>query len=281
MANKIDAKQLSENCVLHTISYDAGPDCGPVAGMTLTGGQPAIINGLKVVRFETKKNGQQIALKYENRPDLAKLVEEYEAIEAQKEAEREARWMARRAEEEAIARPLLDAMNRQADELRKQIPAGHVEVKVEKVGDADGDPIYGYTADGVKLSWRDVKIVGCASATYPNALAPFAEVVIASIERSKLEQIRAAQAEKATADAAAREARRKELLETPIPQDALDDYNRYRGDADAAWEAEDETAWARINKWALYIETQYGMHPQKMARKLRETTREQNYGIND
>ncbi len=62
--------------------------------------------------------------------------------------------------------------------------------------------------------------------------------------------------ERAAEEAArpAREARERELAETPIPEAAMNAYNRYHGNSEAAWGAEDETAWALIRRWAPYIE---------------------------
>jgi len=200
---------------------------------------------------------------------------------ADRKAEREAAAEARRAEREAIDRPLLDEMYAKAEELRKQIPEGHVEVTVTKTGDLDGWPILEYEADGVKLRRDEVKMIGSACAVRPGALGAFAEIWIASIDRNKLEEIRTRNQKAAKDKAAAKEARRKELMEAEIPQCAIEDYNRYKGDAEKAWEAQDEGAWAMIEKWAPYIEAQRGMHPAKALKLAKEAVREANYGIND
>ena len=206
MANEIVAKQLTEDCIFHSISYDAGRDCGPVAGMSLTGGKPQTNGTMDVVRFEQKFKGQTICIKYDTRPDLAALVDEYNVIEAAKRAEQDARWATKQAEQDAIDQPLLDAMYAKADKLRSQIPADHVEVKVTKTGDLDGDPILEYTVDGIKLNWQDVSVVGWASAIRPGALGAFASICIASISKDGLEQIKIAQAKEFTAKKAALEA---------------------------------------------------------------------------
>ena len=65
-----------------------------------------------------------------------------------------------------------------------------------------------------------------------------------------------AEAQKAAEESArpAKEAEERELAETPIPEAAMNAYNHYHGNPESAWEAEDETAWALIRKWAPYIE---------------------------
>ena len=206
MANEITAKQLSEDCIFHAISYDAGKDCGPVAGMRLTGGRPQKSNGVDVVRFEQKIKGQTICIKCDTRPDLAALVDEYNTIEAAKAATRKAQWAQKRAEQDAIDQPLLDAMRAKADSLRSQIPADYVEVIVTKIGDLDGDPILEYTVDGIKLNWQEVNIIGWASAIRPGALGAFAEICIASTSKDQLEQIKIARAEEAATKKATLEA---------------------------------------------------------------------------
>jgi len=198
---------------------------------------------------------------------------------AEKEAEREAIIAARRAEQEAIDKPLLDEMYAKAEKLRAQIPEGHVEVTVTKTGDSDGWPILEYEADGVKLRWDEVNMIGSACAVRPGALGAFEEIWIASIDRNRLAEIRARNQKAAEDKAAAKEAYRKELMETKIPQCAIDDYNRYKGDAEKAWKAQDEGAWAMIEKWAPYIEAQRGMHPAKALKLAKEAAREANYGI--
>lgn len=49
------------------------------------------------------------------------------------------------------------------------------------------------------------------------------------------------------------EARLTELKETKIPEMAIKAYKHYKGNAEAAWEDENETAWALIKKWKPYI----------------------------
>lgn len=280
MANEIISGKYG-----HSISYDAGSDCGAVAGMHLTGGVPVVHGGVKYVRFETKFDaklyGQTVQIKYEARPELAALVAEYEAIQAQLKAEREAKWAAKQAGQATIDKPLLEAMWAKVAELRAIIPADHVRVDVKQTGDLDGDPILEYTVDGVKLSWDDVNHIGTASAIRPGALGAFAAEWICSISKAKFEEIKAAQQTATDTKKAAKEARQKELAETPIPAAAVQAYNYYHGDANKAWENEDESAWALIEKWTPYIEVQHGMDIEKMKHMAAEASKEASFGINE
>jgi hypothetical protein len=281
MANEIVKKHIIDEVYNYSISYDADLDCGQIAGMKLTGGIPTEYNGEKCVRFETKFKGQIIQVRYASRPDLAALVDEYNRIQAELAKEREARWAEEKAKQEAIDRPLLEEMERKAAELRAQIPEDHIEVTITKTGDSDGWPILDYEADGVKLSWEDVNMLGSACAIRPGAMGAFAEVWIGSIAKNKLEEIRLNQQKKAAEKQVKREEWARERNETPIPPEALAAYRKYHGDAEKAWENEDETAWAMIRKWTPYIETQYGIDPIKLQKEVSEAVREANYGINE
>jgi hypothetical protein len=275
------AKQLAEDLISYSISFDTDETYGVISNMQLTGGTPAEVNDIKVVRFCDKYKGQAINIRLDTRPDLAALAAEYEQLVTARNAIRTAKHAAEKAAQDAIDNELLDVMNAKAATLIAQIPADHVRVTVKKIGDADGDPILEYAANGVKLGWHDVTIIGWASAIRPGALGSFAEICVASIDREKLEQIRTAQQASTIAKQAAKESREKELQETAIPQYAIDAYNHYHGDADAAWEDENEGDWAMIEKWAPYIEAQHGMNPKKMHKIISESSRETNYGIND
>jgi len=188
--NAVVAKKLDEDYVLHSISWVAGDDCGPFAGKQLTEGHPVEVQGQRGVRFKETYKGKRACIRYDNRPGLNKLVEEYRTIEEEKRRAREARWAAQRAEEEAKKKPLLDAMYAEAKELRERIPADHVEVKAEQIGDFDGWPQMRYTVDGFEIDWEHVNVVGWASAIWPGALAPFASICIASISREKLDELK-------------------------------------------------------------------------------------------
>ena len=106
--------------------------------------------------------------------------------------EREAKWAKQREEQDAIDKPLLEAMHKKADELRATIPSDHIEVITDQTGDLDGDPILKYTADGIEINWQDVNHIGWASAIRPGALGSFASIKICSISKEKLEQIKTA-----------------------------------------------------------------------------------------
>lgn len=88
---------------------------------------------------------------------------------------------------------------------------------------------------------------------------------------------------KATEEAVrpAKEAAEKELKETEIPVEAVKAYNQYHGDAEKAWENENETAWALIRKWSPYIEAQHGMDPEKTKAIISEMNAESSYGISE
>jgi hypothetical protein len=209
MASEVVSKKIHPDMdiYIHSISWVASPDCGVIAGKQLTGGKPTVINGTKVVHFQETYQGKGINVKYENKPDLAALVEQYNALEAEEETKRETKRAAKRAEQEAIEKPLLEAMKTKTIELQNSIPTDHVEVTVVKAGDSDGYPILDYFVDGFKLNWQDVNIIGWASATYPGAMAPFAEKCIASIDRVRLQELKeakeAAEQKKAEAEKAA------------------------------------------------------------------------------
>lgn len=172
------------------INYFVEEDGTIISGMKLTGGYPTEIRGKKVVRFNEKIKGQPLSVMYENRPALAALVDEYNAIRKQIQAEDEERWANERAAQDAIDKPLLEKMERETSELRKRIPEGYVEVTVTKVGDSDGYPILRYTVDDTVIPWDQTEPVGTACAIRPGALGAFAEVRIASIRKEKLEKIR-------------------------------------------------------------------------------------------
>jgi len=265
-----------------SISYDADKDCGPVAGLKLTGGKPKEINSQKLVWFEHVATiGKPVGIRYDSRPDLAALVDEYNKLQAEQQARYNARAAAYQAEREAVDNPLLEAMKAEAAKLRKRIPAGHIEVDVEDKGDFDGYPNLKYSVDGVELPWDKINHIGVASAIRPGALGSFARIYVVSIAKEKVEQIKKEQEEKSALNQARKEARQKELTETVIPPEALEAYNYYHGDSDLAWEKEDESSWALIDKWTPYIETQHGIDPRKLQRMVSEIAREESYGINE
>ncbi len=273
--NQVVVKPYADT-VLSSISYMLTD--GVLAGRQLTGGHPEVVQDTPVVCFAEHYNGQRICVSYANRADLAALVDEYNAIRAAASA----KACAKHDAEQAADRLLLDKMEADAAELRKRIPADHVSVTVRQTGDMDGDPILEYTApDGTVLRWDQVTMHGTAYAIRNGALGPFAAVRIASISRADLAAIKAAQESKAMAAAEAKASRAARLRNTPIPPAALDAYRMYHGDSEAAWAAEDEGAWALIERWTPYIEAQHGTDPHRAARLIKDAARENDYGIND
>ncbi|SPF51221.1 hypothetical protein SBF1_50105 [Candidatus Desulfosporosinus infrequens] len=264
-----------------SISYDAGDDCGPVAGLKLSGGQPKEVNGQNVVWFEKTTKGQPVAIKYNSRPDLAALVNEYKKFQAEQQTRHNTRAAAHQAEREAIDNPLLEDMEAEAVELRKKIPTGHIEVDVEDNGNLDGYPNLKYSVNGVELPWDKVNHIGTASAIRPGALGSFAQIYVVSIAKDQIEQIKKEQEEKSAINQAKKEAYQRELTGTIIPPAALEAYNYYHGDAELAWEKEDESSWALIERWTTYIEAQHGIAPRKLQHMVSESAREENYGINE
>ena len=171
-----------------TIS-EIGPELPNLTGQTLTGGVVRTINGIKVITYTTKK----LNLKVAGRPELEAVAMKIEKIEADKTVAREAKCAADRAAQDAIDKPLLEAMEIEATRLRSLIPADHVEVIIKQSGDLDGDPILDYACQGIKLSWRDIEVVGTACAIRPRAMGAFATRRIASISIARLAEIKAEQ----------------------------------------------------------------------------------------
>jgi hypothetical protein len=213
-----------------------------------------------------------------NKPGIIEYVTEQHKIRAE---ERAAKWATQQAAQDAVDKPLLDAMQAHAAELRAQIPAGHIQVTVKQTGDMDGDPILKYTADGVNLNWQDVNFIGVASAVRPGAIGSFASIYVASISRKNLEEIRTVQQANSAAAQASKSARENELKVTEIPAAAVSAYNHYHGDAEAAWNDSDESAWALIQKWTPYIVVQHGMDIEQIKRVAADVNKEASYGINE
>jgi len=210
MKKGITTEDLGNGFKYHSISYEAKTDCGLATGMLLTNGKLTEIRGIKVVKFDQKVEGYPICLKYETRPELAKLVKEYKAIEAKEKATDEAKWEATRKKEEAIDNKELKKMEAEIKKLRKKIPGNHIEVKVIKTGDLDGDSILEYIVDGIKISWNDIVVHGWANAIRPGAMGAFREICVASIDKKLLHKIKKARKE---AKKAKEEAKEKVELE--------------------------------------------------------------------
>ena len=209
-----------------------------------------MIDGKECVKIHASK--EEIAWVGDHKAEVIAQIKR-QAVE---NAELKERWAAEREAKAAEDQQYLDKMNAEAEALIAQIPADHVQVTVEQTGDMDGDPILRYSVDGFEINWSEVNMLGCAEAVREGAWGAFATVRIASISRQRLEELKAESVQKDAERAEKAAAREKELTETEIPQGDIMAYNRYHGDGNAAWEAEDEQAWASILHWGPYIEAQ-------------------------
>lgn len=137
----------------------------------------------------------------------AEIIEYVNAANAKAREALEKKLAEQRARMEAADNALLNKMHEDAEELRKQIPEDHVEVAVEKVGDADGWAILKYSVGGVEVNREDVNHIGVASAIRPGAIEAFAEEYVCSIAEDKLEQVKKELNEKAEAETNAEQAK--------------------------------------------------------------------------
>lgn len=173
-------------------------------------GPDAIRVGAKLTSAQTE---QLKALK----PQLLAALREAAAAEDAERHARLARLAVTRAQREAADRALIDEAKKGLPALLGQIPADATRVTVELIGDADGHPIYRYTAaDGTEVAWSDVTRVGNVHATRPGAGEPFWTERVAYIPNDRLEAIRAEKAARAAAKAAKKveaEARRTAAFE--------------------------------------------------------------------
>jgi len=167
-----------------TIEWKATDDCGSVSGKILKLGTPSEINGIKVVLF--KHSGKSVAVRYDTRPSLAKLVSEYEAEEEERTKKNTARFAEEKRKRDEIDAPLIDKMLSEAERLKKQIPSDGIPVQEVVTGDLDGEPIKTFSADGVVLGWRDITIIGQPCAVRPGAIGCFASTLVAYTTRDKI-----------------------------------------------------------------------------------------------
>lgn len=251
----------------------AAPDAAMAkAGITVIKAVRRIATGAQgaYVLCDTNKGERGILLAA--RDWLRELVENRDQIASMMDVARSAFWAQQRADyARDIEQPLLDAMRAKADDLRKKIPSGTVEVHATQIGSADGDPIMRYMANGVEIGWQDAEIVGTACAVRPGALGAFASITVAYTTAEKI----TARVARDEAIAAKRAADAHELRTTAIPASALDSYNRYHGDAEAAWAAGDESGWSAINHWEPYIEAQGKGSIHADVRQMQEAAKEQ------
>ncbi len=190
------------------------------------------------------------------KPEIIAILKERKAKEVAEAAEFWKRYEARRAAERLADQPLLDKMKEEVAEMVAKIPADHVRVTATQTGDLDGSPIMEYEAEGVTLRWDQVEVVGTACAIRPNCMGAFASECVCMISRAKLSEIAKEQGIEIAKKETERKEVERELTETVIPTYAREAYRKYNGDADKAWENEDEVSWALISRWAPYIEAQ-------------------------
>jgi len=166
-------------------------------------------NGEIGIRVNKAKTAKQIEIvkKVIDKFGKENVINELKVIKSKKKVAADIRWkasepqrlaaQAQREVEKAADQVLVDEMNAKAQELRNQIPAGHLEVTATIVGDFDGYPQIEYTVENVKINWQDVNVIGWASAVRPGAMGSFAKVCIASISAERLEEIKVKAVQKA------------------------------------------------------------------------------------
>lgn len=164
-----------------------------------------------------------------------------------------AKWKKKADAQHAADRPYLDAMHREVAKLIANISDDCM--RVDAILQDDGG-MPDFSLDGIALSWHDVNI-NYAYATRPGALNAFATECVAYISREKFEAIKAAQATEKNQKIEKDLAYINNLTGTPVPENAIRAYKQYGGNAEAAWEAEDEFSSALIRRWAPYIEVQF------------------------
>jgi len=142
------------------------------------------------IRCSPAPKGKDLEDIKSNKGDVLKEIDTLVELRGKEQSEREERWETERLEKIEKERPMLESMNKKAQEFRGQIPEDGIPVKIEKTGNMDGDDMLEYSVDGVKLSWRDIVYVGTASAIRPGAMGAFASVRVAYITRTKLEEIK-------------------------------------------------------------------------------------------
>ena len=106
-----------------------------------------------------------------------------------------------------------------------------------------------------------------------NTVTEIRAEMAASEESKEYNETVAAIEEKENAVARKEAVEYEELINEEIPAAAIAAYNEYDGDADAAWEEEDETAWALIRKYERAIEAQHGIAKGKFGKMLQEAAR--------
>jgi hypothetical protein len=221
------------------------------------------VGGVVCLQTDAKTHeGQRVLFKIADKPELMELCKAFKELrldlnQAEADAARQ-----KREEKNRVAMEKMNAV---------KIPEGKARIYVEQDGYFDGAPNYHMrTASGLKVPYsispKEAKIEWVDD-----------EHGVTWANQADVEQIEARKAE----EQKEREAWKKKVKETPIPEAALKAYNRYSGNSERAWEAEDEVAYSLIEKWTPYIEAQHGMHPAEVKRFLDEARKEENFGINE
>lgn len=204
---------------LSAITYR--PTSGPLAGAELRGGFPkqhpevgqvvVYTRAMNQEAFQKAKlpaNVHQVTVRVDDKPDLAELVAD---LGAEESAYREERRRERHAEWERTYKEPLERLEREEAELVARIPADHLRVEAKKTGDLDGDPIYEYSVQGVKVPWNLPGVVrhGTASATLPGAMNPFEVRDVRSVSRADFERWQAGEKAKRDEEQARQEEKRR------------------------------------------------------------------------
>ena len=238
------------------ITYKVPPeDKSPIiSGMTLTNGRPEIIGGKKVVKFAERKKGQQIAVIIDGRPELAALVAEYEALKATENAEREARWAAERALQDAEDAPLIAKMEAEFHVLCATVPDDAIKVDVILSSDGDGGKSFTYKFLDINLNWDEVthKSVG---AIRPGALGAFdrRDIAWCSIEQlakaTARHEAKKIQKEKARTE-------HEENINRSVPANAVAAYHACNGNPENFGDGIDDPRYWLVRNYASAIEHQ-------------------------
>ncbi len=94
------------------------------------------------------------------------------------------------ADAEADQRCIREQLDPEAERLIATIPKDHIQVRVTDIYDSLKGSYSEYDVDGIDISWEDVEIAGCATATRHGALDPFKSRTIAHISRARLAELK-------------------------------------------------------------------------------------------
>lgn len=157
-------------------------------------------------------------------------------------------------------------------ELVEQIPADCLRVDIKWTW--LDQPIPNYRFNGLDLPSSIVSMLGYGA---PHIDGGHHSLAVACAKKCDIEKALKDHAEKIKKSKVESAVKEKELTETKVPESAIKDYIRYGGNAAKAWDTEDESAWASINKWSRFIEVQSlasDASVQKIVVKMQESARE-------